>query len=139
MAVTRKSEQTTTWTAGAAAVLRSGCIGTVCALLITAAAALLCYFSLVPVGAGKYTAIIAALLGAFAAGSYAARHIPATPGIWIGAAAGMAVFLLLLSLGTIVYRGAPEYTDCTAGLIPCLCGGALAGILFSKPKKKRRK
>ncbi len=139
MAVTRKSEETITWTAGAATILRSGCIGTACTFLITAGAAALCYFGLLPVGAGKYAAIAAALLGAFAAGGYAARHIPSTPGIWIGATAGMAVFLLLLTIGTIAYHSIPASADCTTGLIPCLLGGALAGLLFAKPKKKRRK
>ena len=139
MSVTHKREEPFTWTAGAAAILRSSCIGTVCALLIATGAAALCYFGLVPVGVGKYTAIAAALLGAFIAGNYAARSIPTTSGIWIGATAGMTVFLLLLSIGMIAYRIVPESKDFTAGLIPCLCGGALAGILFAKPKKKRRK
>lgn len=139
MAVTHKREEPFTWTVGAAAILRSGFIGAVCALLLTAVAAALCYFGLLPVGVGKYTAMTAALLGAFIAGSYAASHISSTPGIWIGATAGMVVFLLLLSLGMILYRIVPERGSCTAELIPCLCGGALAGLLFSKPKKKRRK
>lgn len=139
MAVTHKRGETFTWTAGATAILRSGFIGTACALLVIAAVAALCYFGLLPVGVGKYAAIVSALLGALIAGSYAASHIPTTPGIWIGTTAGFIVFLLLLSLGMLVYHVVPEGTNCTAELIPCLCGGALSGLLFGKPKKKRRK
>lgn len=139
MPATRKREETRTWTAGVAAVLRGGALGTVCALAAVGVAAALCNFAVVPVRAGEYASIAAALMGSFVAGAYGARHRTSSPGVWIGAASGTVVFLLLLTLGALIYRTAPDTTGSAARMAECLCGGALAGLLFAKPKKKRRR
>ncbi len=139
MAVTRKREEAQTWTAGAAAVLRSGALGTGCALAAVGVAAVFCNFGIIPVGAGEYTSIVAALIGAFIAGAYGARHCTTTAGVWSGIASGTVVFLLLLTLGALIFQTAPEAAGGAARLAECLCASALAGLLFSKPKKKRRR
>ena len=57
----------------------------------------------------------------------------------LGLGTGGMLFLLLLSMGVLLYENAPVLEHMPSILCACLCGGAMAGILGRKPKKKRRR
>ncbi len=57
----------------------------------------------------------------------------------VGLLTGLVLFLILLSVGLILYKSvAIEEGGLPLGC-GCLCGGALAGLFGARPKKKRRK
>lgn len=139
MAVTHKRDEPFTWSVLVRTLLRAGSMGILFTLLIVALSAALCYWGLIPAEAGEYIAAAAMLISAFFAGRHAVKRIPSASGLWLGFASGTLVFFLLMIAGWVVYGAFPNSTDFAGGLVPCLCGGILSGLLFSKPKKKRRK
>lgn len=57
----------------------------------------------------------------------------------VGLLTGAVLFLILLTVGLLVYKSvAIEEGGLPLGC-GCLCGGAMAGLLGARPKKKRRK
>lgn len=57
----------------------------------------------------------------------------------VGLLTGLVLFLILLSVGLVLYKSvAIEEGGLPLGC-GCLCGGALAGLFGARPKKKRRK
>lgn len=50
-------------------------------------------------------------------------------GLVVGVAVGGCVFLMLLTIGYLFYKGVSMEQGGAALLIACLCGGALAGLL----------
>ena len=57
----------------------------------------------------------------------------------IGLLTGLVLFLILLTVGLLLYKTvAIEEGGLPLGC-GCLCGGALAGLFGARPKKKRRK
>ena len=62
---------------------------------------------------------------------------------WLGQgmmdSAGLILFLLLLTAGFLFYESADLRNGGLGLLLSCGCGGALAGVLGGKPKKKRRR
>ena len=50
-----------------------------------------------------------------------------------------ALFLLLLLAGTLLFEEASVSNGGGMMLLSCMCGGAMAGILGSRPKKKRKR
>lgn len=57
----------------------------------------------------------------------------------VGLLTGLVLFLILLTVGLILYKTvAIEEGGLPLGC-GCLCGGALAGLFGARPKKKRRK
>ena len=57
----------------------------------------------------------------------------------LGLGTGGMLFLLLLALGILLYESAPVLEGVPGIFCACLCGGAMAGILGRKTKKKRRR
>ena len=83
--------------------------------------------------------LVGCVVGAFAGGRLAIRRC-GSRALIVGLATGLVLFLLLLTVGVIGFRAAPE----AGGIGLCcasLCGGAVAGLLGvgGKGKKKRRK
>ena len=60
-------------------------------------------------------------------------------GLLMGFGAGLILFLLLLTAGFLFYESADLRNGGLGLLLSCGCGGALAGVLGGKPKKKRRR
>ncbi len=57
----------------------------------------------------------------------------------LGLLTGLVLFLILLTVGLVLYKTvAIEEGGLPLGC-GCLCGGALAGLFGARPKKKRRK
>lgn len=57
----------------------------------------------------------------------------------VGLLTGLGLFLILLTVGLLLYKSvAIEEGGLPLGC-GCLCGGALAGLFGARPKKKRRK
>ena len=57
----------------------------------------------------------------------------------VGLLTGAVLFLILLTMGLLLYKSvALEEGGLPLGC-GCLCGGALAGLFGARPKKKRRK
>lgn len=77
-------------------------------------------------------------LGGLAGGFCAARRCRSRT-LLAGLGAGAVLFLLLLTIGLLFYPGMSVENRGAGLLCACLAGGALAGLLGGKPKKKRRK
>jgi putative membrane protein (TIGR04086 family) len=57
----------------------------------------------------------------------------------LGIGTGVMLFLMLFTLGLILFEDAPTPDQIPTILCACLCGGAITGILGRKTKKKRRR
>ncbi len=76
--------------------------------------------------------------GAAVGGMYAVLKI-GERALLVGPGVGAVLFLLLLTAGMLAYDSASLEHGGAGILCACLCGGAIAGILGRKPKKKRRR
>lgn len=76
--------------------------------------------------------------GALAGGLLAVRQGRGRS-LLMGFGAGLILFLLLLTAGFLFYESADLRNGGLGLLLSCGCGGALAGVLGGKPKKKRRR
>jgi len=116
--------------------------GGVLAGVVTMAALLLCA-ALVSAGLLRERwmdgAVLAVcVIGAAAGGLYAVLRI-GERSMLVGPGVGVVLFLLLLTAGMLVYDTASLEQGGVGILLACLCGGAIAGILGRRPKKKRRR
>lgn len=85
----------------------------------------------------QYT-LAGCVLGSLIGGIFAVRRCR-TRTLVVGLCAGVVLFLLLLTVGLLFYPGMSVENRGVGLLCGCLFGGALAGLLGGKPKKKRRK
>ena len=115
---------------GLAAVLTALLVLLVCSLLVSGGA--------VPERAMDRAVLAACVLGALAGGLLAVRRIGRST-LLVGGGVGAILFLLLLSVGSLVFESASLSNGGVMILLACLCGGAIPGILGRKPKKKRRR
>ena len=115
---------------GAAAVLAAVLALLVCSLLISAGA--------VPERFMERAVLAACVLGALIGGLLAVRRIGRST-LLVGAGVGAILFLLLLLAGTLLFEEASVSNGGGMMLLSCMCGGAMAGILGSRPKKKRKR
>lgn len=83
-------------------------------------------------------AIVGCVLGGFAGGIFAVRRCGSGP-LLAGMAAGGVLFLLLLTIGLLLFDGMSVEHGGLGLLSGALCGGAAAGLLGARPKKKKRK
>lgn len=85
------------------------------------------------------SAVIAAcLLGSFTGGFVTVLRQQSVP-IVSGVLVGVVLFLILLSAGLLLYGNDGAGDSGGSVFCGCICGGGLAGVLGSKPKKKRRR
>lgn len=83
-------------------------------------------------------AVVGCVVGGFSGGVFAVRRCGARA-LLAGLAAGGVFFLLLLTAGLLLFESMTVEQGGLGLLSGALCGGAAAGILGSRPKKKKRK
>ena len=83
-------------------------------------------------------AVVSCVIGGFAGAMTAVRRCGARALI-VGLAVGAVFFLLLLTVGVLLFESMSLEAGGLGLLCGGLCGGAAAGLMGSKPKKKRRK
>ena len=82
--------------------------------------------------------IVGCVVGAFIGGAVAVGRSRSRTLI-VGLLVGVVLFLLMLTVGLLFYNSIAPEEGGLGLLCGALCGGAAAGILSGKPKKKRRK
>jgi len=134
----RKEEHSATWLTAMVDVLWGGGVALAAALIVLALEAGLISFGILGEGQMDNAVMAACVLGGLIGGLVAVRR-NRSKALLLGIGAGIVLFLLLLTLGMLAY-GVPavDQRGVTLGCA-CLCGGAIAGILGSASKKKRRK
>ena len=134
----RQEEHAAPWLTAMCQLLKGGVMSAV----VGVAALFLCS-ALVSAGVLREGLMDSAVLascvaGGLAGGLFAVRGIGART-LLVGIGTGIVQFLLLLSLGFLLYEGASLANGGLHILCACAGGGAIAGILGGKPKKKRKR
>ena len=83
-------------------------------------------------------AVVSCVIGGFAGAMTAVRRC-GSRALIVGLAGGAVFFLLLLTVGVLLFESMSLEAGGLGLLCGGLCGGAAAGLMGSKPKKKRRK
>ena len=83
-------------------------------------------------------AVVSCVIGGFAGAMTAVRRC-GSRALIEGLAVGAVFFLLLLTVGVLLFESMSLEAGGLGLLCGGLCGGAAAGLMGSKPKKKRRK
>lgn len=83
-------------------------------------------------------AVVSCVVGGFIGSMLAVRRC-GSRALLVGLITGSVFFLLLLTGGVLFYQKMSMEAGGIGLLCGALCGGAAAGILGSKPKKKKRK
>ena len=83
-------------------------------------------------------AVVSCVIGGFAGAMTAVRRC-GSRALIVGLAVGAVFFLLLLTVGVLLFESMSLESGGLGLLCGGLCGGAAAGLMGSKPKKKRRK
>lgn len=135
----RKEEEQGVWAVKAMTqVLLGGVIATVVSLLFLFVCAVLISQGVLGQEHTDRMAVAACVVGSLTGGIVAVSRCKGRSMI-VGLLTGVALFLILLTLGVLLY----ETVALEDGGVPlgcaCLCGGALAGLFGARPKKKRRK
>jgi len=119
-------------------VLWGSCIAVLSALLILGFAAFLISAGLIADSRMNSVVTAACLVGAFLGGVVAVMRRRLMT-LAVGIAVGGVFFILLLTVGLLIFGGGDSPYGSGSILSSCLCGGGLAGIVGSSPKKKRRR
>ena len=134
----RSEELGSQWLNAMCEVLKGGVLAGVTTILALLACSALVSAGALPVSA-MYGAVLAVcVLGAMIGGIWAVRRV-GTRSLLVGLGVGAVLFLLLLTAGLFVYKGASVANGGTGILCASLGGGAIPGLLGGKPKKKRRR
>ena len=83
-------------------------------------------------------AVVSCVIGGFAGAMTAVRRC-GSRALIVGLAVGAVFFLLMLTVGVLLFESMSLEAGGLGLLCGGLCGGAAAGLMGSKPKKKRRK
>ena len=83
-------------------------------------------------------AVVSCVIGGFAGAMTAVRRC-GSRALIVGLAVGAVFFPLLLTVGVLLFESMSLEAGGLGLLCGGLCGGAAAGLMGSKPKKKRRK
>ena len=83
-------------------------------------------------------AVVSSLIAGIAGAITAVRRC-GSRALIVGLAVGAVFFLLLLTVGVLLFESMSLEAGGLGLLCGGLCGGAAAGLMGSKPKKKRRK
>ena len=134
----RPEEPGSQWLNTVCEVLKGGVLAGVVTILALLVCAVLVSAGAMPVEAMYGSVLAVCVLGALAGGAYAVCR-SGSGRLLAGVGVGAVLFLLLLTAGLIAYRGASVANGGAGILCACLCGGAIAGILVRRPKKKRRR
>ncbi len=134
----KQEEPGSPWVSAMCILLKGGVLAGVVAM-----AALLLCAALVSAGLLRERWMDGAVLavcvaGAVSGGLYAALKLR-DRAMLMGPGVGCVLFLLLLTAGLLAYDTSSLEQGGAGILCACLCGGAIAGILGRKPKKKRRR
>lgn len=81
--------------------------------------------------------ILGCVLGCFVGGLAAVRKCGAR-GLLIGLAVGVVYFLLLLTIGLLLFDTMTPETGGIGLLCGSLCGGAAAGLLGARPQRRKK-
>lgn len=119
-------------------VLLGGGIGVAVSLLFLLLCAFAISMGLFSQNHTGYLTVAACVLGGLVGGGFAVGRCKGRSLI-VGTLAGVVLFLVLLTIGLILYKETALEEGGLALAAGCLCGGALAGLLGARPKKKRRK
>ncbi len=135
----RKEDEQGMWAVKAMTqVLLGGAIGAACALAFLFVCAVLIAQGILGQEHTGGMAVAACVVGSLVGGIVAVSRCKGRSLI-VGLLTGVVLFLILLTLGVLLY----ETVALEDGGVPlgcaCLCGGALAGLFGARPKKKRRK
>ncbi len=119
-------------------LLQGGCLATIVVILVLLASAAAISWGVIEQSMMDTivlaACVVATLLGGlFAIGSQGARAIP------MGLGVGVMLFLLCMTGGFVVYGNQNIGSGGVGILCACLCGGAMAGILRKKRKKKSKR
>ena len=82
--------------------------------------------------------VVGCVIGGFSGGIFAVRYSGARALI-VGLASGAVLFLLILTAGVLLFEDMSREAGGLGLLSGALCGGAAAGILGTRPKKKKRR
>lgn len=126
------------WLTAMCELLKGGLAAALAALLALAACALLVSWGGIPERTMDRAALAAGVLGGLTGGLLAVRRIGRST-LLVGAGVGAILFLVLLSAGLLLFEDASVSNGGVPILLSCLYGGAMAGILGSRPKKKRKR
>ena len=134
----RQEESGGAWLGAMCEVLRGGVIAAVAAVLVLLLCAVLVSAGVLREQWMAGMAPAACVLGALFGGLIAVlrlrrRTLPAGLGV------GAVLFLLLLTIGLIVFESSSLEQGGIGILSACLCGGALAGVLGGVPGKRSRR
>lgn len=83
-------------------------------------------------------AVVGCVIGGFSGAVFAVRRC-GTRALIAGLASGGVFFLLLLTAGLLLFEDMSVESGGLGLLSGALCGGAAAGILGTKPKKKKKR
>ena len=117
-------------------LLKGGVLAGAIALLLLAMCALLMSAGILRERWMEGLVLLVCVLGAVVGGGVTVARV-GERGLLTGVAVGMSLSLVLLTVGVLVYDADPMAGGLRV-ILACLCGGGIAGVLFGKPKKKRR-
>ena len=117
-------------------LLKGGAVAAAAALAVLLVCALLVSGGALPERTMERAVPAACVLGALTGGLLAVRRVGRGT-LLVGTGVGAILFLLLLSAGLLLLESASVSNGGVPILLSCLCGGAMAGILGARPKKKR--
>lgn len=117
-------------------LLKGGVLAGAIALLLLAMCALLMSAGILRERWMEGLVLLVCVLGAVVGGGVTVARV-GERGLLTGVAVGIILSLVLLMVGVLVYDADPMAGGLRV-ILACLCGGGIAGVLFGKPKKKRR-
>lgn len=134
----KREEAESPWLGTMCGMLKGGALAFLTAVAILFLCALAVSNRWLGQGMMDSAVMAACALGALAGGLLAVRQGRGRS-LLMGFGAGLILFLLLLTAGFLFYESADLCNGGLGLLLSCGCGGALAGVLGGKPKKKRRR
>lgn len=135
----RKEEEQGMWAVKAMVqVLLGGAVATMAALAFLFVCAVLISQGLLGQEHTGTMAVAVCVVGSLIGGIVAVSRCKGRSMI-VGLLTGVVLFLILLTLGLLLYQTVALEDGGVPLGCACLCGGALAGLFGARPKKKRRK
>lgn len=134
----RRQEEPAQWIDGMCDLLKGGAIAGLTALLLLVVCAVSISFGLFGQQWMEGAVLAVCVIGVMTGGCYAVNRIRKHT-LVVGLGVACILFLLLLAAGHMAY-GSVSIEERGAGILcSCLCGGGIAGILTSRPRKKRKR